>query len=84
MTFEDFDHLIQDYVDRSEPAAIAFDVFQELAAESNQPLVEIALTGVVKEGVLQLSLAEPTDVPLQVQNNEILINNLRLVIQLHP
>ena len=50
----------------------------------DQPEVEIALTGVVEEGVLQLSLAEPTNLPLQVHDNEILINNLRLVIQLHP
>ena len=82
LDFDEFDHLIENYLARSEPDAISFEVFEELANESNQPPLKIELTGIVKDGTLQLRMAEPANVPLQVQHNEILVNNLQLVIQL--
>lgn len=82
LSFTEFDQLIQSHIDRTEPDTLAFDVFQTLADESNQPPVEIVLTGVIKDNELELHIAEPTDAPLRVQGNEILVHNLRLIIQL--
>lgn len=82
MTFTEFDNLIQGYIDRAEPDMIDFDVFQALVDESNQPPVEIVLTGVIKENTLELHVTQPANAPLRVQGNEILLHNFRLVIQL--
>jgi len=82
LAFEEFDSLIQDYIDRPEPDTISFEVFQQLADESNQPPVEIELMGVIRDGILRLRMAQPTSVPLRVRDNTILINGLRLVIRL--
>lgn len=37
LNFDEFDNLIENYLDRSEPDAISFEMFEELANESNQP-----------------------------------------------
>ncbi len=84
LPFEEFDSLIQDYIDRPDSDAISFEVFQQLVDESNQPPVEIELMGVIKDGVLRLHKAQPTGAPLQVRDNTILISGLRLVIHLLP
>jgi hypothetical protein len=84
LAFEEFDGLIQDYIDRPDLDAISFEVFQQLADESNQPPVEVELTGMIRDGILRLRMTQPTKAPLQVRDNEILINGLRLVIRLLP
>ncbi|MCK4451416.1 MAG: hypothetical protein KAX26_12575 [Anaerolineae bacterium] len=84
LPFEEFDSLIQDYIDRPHLDAISFEVLQQLADESNQPPMEIELTGVIRDGMLRLRMAQPTGAPLQVRDNTILINGLRLVIHLLP
>lgn len=82
LDFDEFDNLIENYVARSEPDAISFEVFEELVNESNQLPLRIELTGIVKDGTLQLGMVESAKVPFQVQQNQILFNNLQLVIQL--
>ena len=62
--------------------ALTFDVFQALADESNQPPLDIVLTGIIKNNELELHVAGSPNVQLRVQGNEILLQNLRLIIQL--
>lgn len=82
LSFTEFDQLIQNHIERAELDALTVEVFQALADESNLPPLDIVLTGVIKDNELELHLAEPLDAPLRVHGNEILLHNLRLIIQL--
>ena len=84
LAFEEFDSLVQDYLDRPDPDAISFEVFQQLADESNWPPVEIELTGTIRDGMLRLWMAQPISVPFQVRDDEFVIDGLRLVIRMLP
>ncbi|MFZ4657098.1 MAG: hypothetical protein ACOYNY_08815 [Caldilineaceae bacterium] len=82
LSFTEFDQLLQNHIERAEPDDLTIDVFQTLVDESNQPPVDVVLTGVIKDNELELHIAEPTNAPLRVHGNEILLHNLRLIIHL--
>lgn len=81
---EEFDALIEAYVERSEPDALSFEALDQAARRFAQDAVAetIELTGVVEEGAIVFD--PPESVPVLARGNEVVIGDLRLVVKLRP
>ena len=79
---EEFDHLVETYINRAEPDAMSFEAFDQavhrLAQEAVTETVE--LTGVVQGDTIIFD--SPETAPVIAQGNEIMIGGLRLVVRL--
>ncbi len=81
---EEFDALIETYVERSEPDALSFEALDQAARRLAQEAVAetIELTGVVEEGAIVFD--PPTSAPVLARGNVVVIGGLRLVVKLRP
>ncbi len=86
MNYDEFQTLIDRYIERSSqqagemPAATFFELlFEKLAARTNQT---VELTGRVKNRQLVLSLPGQESSPVQVQVNQIVVGDQRIVVRL--
>ena len=81
---EEFDALIEAYVERPEPDTLSFETFDQAARRLTQEAVveTVELTGVVEGGaiVFDPSMASP----VVAHGNEVVIGGLRLVVKLGP
>ena len=79
---EEFERLIESFVERSEPDTMSFTAFdqaiQRLAEAAIAETIEV--TGTIKEGEIVFDASEAA--PIVAQGNEILIGGLRLVVHL--
>ena len=81
---EEFDTLIQGYIERSEPEMLSFDAFDQAARRLSQEVVAetIELTGVVEAGAIVFDPLKTA--PVLASGNEVVIGGLRLVVKLRP
>ena len=81
LTIEDFDELIEGYIEHGGPDAVSFAAFGEvladLEAESAQETVE--LTGIVRGDTL---VFDQPRAPITVKGNEIFLRGTKLIIKL--
>ncbi|MFQ5813434.1 MAG: hypothetical protein ACE5I2_09655 [Anaerolineae bacterium] len=81
LTIENFDELIEGYIEHGGPDAVSFTAFGEiladLEAESVQETVE--LTGVVRGDTI---VFDQPRVPITVKDNEIFLRGTKLIIKL--
>lgn len=80
----EFDALIESYAARSEPDALSFAAFDQMAQRLAQEAVAetIQLTGVVEKGAFVFD--SPQAAPVIAHGNEVFIGGLRLVVKLRP
>ena len=80
----EFDALIESYAARSEPDALSFAAFDQMAQRLAQEAVAetIELTGVVEKGAFVFD--SPQAAPVIAHGNEVIIGGLRLVVKLRP
>lgn len=81
---EQFDALIETFIDRSEPDTLSFEAFDQAARRLAQKAVAetIELTGVVEKGAIVFDPSRAA--PVIARGNEIVIGGLRLVVKLRP
>lgn len=81
---EEFDTLVETFIDRSEPDTLSFEAFDQAARSLAQKAVAetIELTGVVEEGAIVFDPSKAA--PVVARGNEVLIGGLRLVVKLRP
>jgi hypothetical protein len=81
LTIEEFDELIESYIERGGPDAVSFTAFGEvladLEAESIQETIEV--TGVVLGDTI---VFDQPRAPITVKDNEIFLRGTKLVIKL--
>ena len=81
LTIEDFDELIESYIEHGGPDAVSFAAFGEvladLEAESAQETIE--LTGIVRGDTI---VFDQPRAAITVKDNEILLRGTKLVIKL--
>lgn len=81
LTIEEFDELIERYIEHGGPDAVSFSAFgeilAELEAESAQETIE--LTGVVRGTTI---VFDQPRAPITVKGNEILLHGTKLIIKL--
>lgn len=79
---EEFDELVEAYIDRSEPDTMSFEAFDQAAHRLAQEAVTetIELTGLVRGDAIVFD--SPEAVPVIAHGNEIVIGGLRIVIKL--
>lgn len=79
---EEFDNLVEAYINRAEPDTMSFEAFDQalhrLAREAVTETIE--LTGVVQGNTVIFD--SPKTAPVIAHGNEIVIGGLRLVIRL--
>lgn len=79
---EEFDRLMEQYIDREDPDAMSFEALDRAArlqlAEVTTSQVE--LTGTIRGG--QIDFEQPSDAPILVRGNELVIGGLHLVVRL--
>ena len=81
---EEFDALIESYVERPEPDTLSFEALDQAARRLAQEAVAetIELTGVVEEGAFVFD--PPKAAPVVAHGNEVVIGGLRLVVKIRP
>ncbi|MDH7484930.1 MAG: hypothetical protein QHJ81_01490 [Anaerolineae bacterium] len=81
LTIEEFDELIEGYIEHGGPDAVSFTTFgkilADLEAESVQETVE--LTGVVRGDTI---VFDQPRAPITVKDNEIFLRGTKLIIKL--
>jgi len=79
---EEFDDLVETYIDRAEPDTMSFEAFDQAVHRLVQGTVAetIELTGVVEGD--SIIFDSPETAPVITYGNEIMIGGLRLVIRL--
>jgi len=82
MEVEEFDRLIDQFVDREDPNAVSFAALDEAARRqlAEVATAQIELTGTIHGG--QIAFDQPTDAPILVHGNELIIGGLHLVVNL--
>lgn len=81
---EEFDALIEGYIERSEPDMLSFEAFEEAAWRLAEEAVAetIELTGVVEGGAIVFDPLKTA--PVLASGNEVVIGGLRLIVKLRP
>lgn len=86
MSYDEFQTLIDEYIDRSSPqtgempASTFFELLFERLTARTQQTIEV-IVRIVDRGLV-LSLPEQESSPVQVQGNEIVVGNQRIVVRL--
>jgi hypothetical protein len=78
----EFEQLIEQFIEREDPNAISFDALDEAARQQLKEVTttHVELTGVVRGG--QIAFDPPSDAPIIVRGNELVIGGLHLVVNL--
>ena len=78
----EFDQLIERFIEREAPNAISFDALDEAARQQLNKVTttHVELTGVVRGG--QIAFDPPSNALIIVRGNELVIGGLHLVISL--
>jgi hypothetical protein len=78
----EFDQLMEQFIKRKDPNAISFDALDEAARLQLDEVAttHVELTGVVRGG--QIAFDPPSDAPIIVRGNELVIGGLHLIISL--
>lgn len=78
----EFDQLVERFIAREDPNAISFDALDEAARLQLDEVTttHVKLTGVVRGG--QIAFDSPSDAPIIVRGNELVIGGLHLTISL--
>jgi hypothetical protein len=86
MSYDEFQTLIDEYIDRSSqqtgemPASTFFELLFERLAARTQQTIEV-IVRIVDRGLV-LSVPEQESSPVQVQGNEIVVGNQRIIVRL--
>ena len=78
----EFDRLVNQFVERQDPNAISFQALDEAARERLDEVTttRVELTGTVRDD--QITFDPPSDAPILVRGNELVIGGLHLVVKL--
>ena len=78
----EFDQLINRFIEREDPDAISFEALDEAARQQLDEVTtaHVELTGIVRDG--QIIFDPPADAPIIVCGNELVIGGLHLVVNL--
>lgn len=79
---QEFDHLVEAFIERSEPDTMSFEAFDQAVYRLAQEAITetIELTGVVQGDTIIFDT--PESAPVITQGNEVLIGGLRIVVKL--
>ena len=78
----EFDRLVNQFIERKDPNAISFQALDEAARERLDEVTttRVELTGTVRDD--QITFDPPSDAPILVRGNELVIGGLHLVVKL--
>lgn len=78
----EFDRLVNQFIERKDPNAISLQALDEAARErlSEVTTTRVELTGTIRDD--QITFDPPSDAPILVRGNELVIGGLHLVVNL--
>jgi len=79
---EEFDRLMEQYIDREDPDAMSFEALDEVARLQLAEVVtsQVEITGTIRGG--QIVFEQPSDAPILAHGNQLVIGGLHLVVNL--
>jgi hypothetical protein len=79
---EEFDRLMEQFIDREDPNAMSLEALDQAARLqlAEVTAAQIELTGTIRDG--QITFEQPSDAPILVHGNELVIGGLHLIVRL--
>jgi hypothetical protein len=79
---EEFDRLMEEFIDRKDPDAMSFEALDQSARLqlAEVTTTQVKLSGTILDG--QITFEQPSDAPILVHGNELVIGGLHLVVNL--